>query len=81
MSQRGRQKPGRAVGRAGGRQAESTKEEAAASAQVTRDREVLVAALNAAEARIAALEQERLDILNRIDWVIDSLHNVLEGRS
>jgi hypothetical protein len=81
MSQRGRQKPGRVVGRGGGRQAETTKMEPAPAGQGPRDHEALLAALAAANARIAALEQERLDILNRIDWVIDSLHNVLEGRS
>jgi hypothetical protein len=77
MSQRGRQKPGRT----GGRQGEQQREIAGASAQEARDREALSAALAAAEARIAVLERERVDILNRIDWVIDSLHNVLEGRS
>ena len=36
----------------------------------------LKAELAAARARIAELEQKQADIINRIDWVIDSLHNL-----
>ena len=36
----------------------------------------LKAELVAARARIADLEQKQADIINRIDWVIDSLHNL-----
>lgn len=36
------------------------------------------AELEAARARIAELERSRADVLNRIDWVIDSLHNLGE---
>lgn len=32
--------------------------------------------LAAAQQRIAELEQRTADALNRIDWVIDSLHNL-----
>lgn len=35
--------------------------------------------LKAAQGRVADLEQLRAQALNRIDWAIDSLHNVLEG--
>lgn len=35
--------------------------------------------LKAAQSRVADLEQIRAQALNRIDWAIDSLHNVLEG--
>jgi len=34
--------------------------------------------LEEAHERITRLEQSRSEAVNRIDWVIDSLHNVLE---
>lgn len=34
--------------------------------------------LAAAQKRIAELEQRQTDIVNRIDWVIDSLHNLTD---
>ena len=36
----------------------------------------LEAELAAARARIAALEQKHEEVVNRIAWVIDSLHNL-----
>lgn len=39
---------------------------------------LLKAELAAARARIAELEQKHTEIINRIDWVIDSLHNLPE---
>ncbi len=38
----------------------------------------LQAELAVARARIAELEQRQTDIANRIDWVIDSLHNLTD---
>lgn len=38
----------------------------------------LRAELAAAQTRIAELEAIQSDIINRIDWVIDSLHNLSE---
>lgn len=38
----------------------------------------LEARLEAANARIAELERARDQVLDRIAWVVDSLHNVLE---
>ena len=38
----------------------------------------LRAELATARARIAELEQKQAEIVNRIDWVIDSLHNLPE---
>jgi chromosome segregation ATPase len=35
--------------------------------------------LEAARAEITRLEAARNDVANRIDWVIDSLHNILES--
>ena len=40
------------------------------------ERDRLAAELKAARERIAALEAAREQVLNRIDWVIDSLHSL-----
>jgi hypothetical protein len=44
-----------------------------------RERDQLKAQLTEALAIIAKLEQARDEAVNRIDWAIDSLHNVLES--
>ncbi|KAB2940089.1 MAG: hypothetical protein K8F92_01315 [Hyphomicrobium sp.] len=44
-----------------------------------RERDQLKAQLADAQALIAKLEQARDEAVNRIDWTIDSLHNVLES--
>ena len=36
--------------------------------------------LTAAHERISELERKHSEIVNRIDWVIDSLHNLTEER-
>lgn len=46
-----------------------------------RERDALKAELEAARGRIAELERNRDLVANRIDWVIDSLHNLLENRA
>jgi len=46
-----------------------------------RECERLKTQLAEANERIAALEQRRAEAVNRIDWVLDSLHNVLENGS
>ncbi len=43
-----------------------------------RERDRLKAQLQEAQERLARLEESRAEAVNRIDWVIDSLHNVLE---
>jgi hypothetical protein len=48
----------------------------AATDVVARVRE-LETELEEARARIRRLEEERDQVRNRIDWVIDSLHNVI----
>jgi len=47
-------------------------------AKIEQERDKLKAELAAAKSRISELERQREDVINRIDWVIDSLHNVLE---
>jgi hypothetical protein len=42
------------------------------------ERDALQAELAAARARIAELERTREQALNRIDWVIDSLHSLAD---
>lgn len=42
------------------------------------ERAALAGELETAKARIAKLEEARAQVINRIDWVIDSLHNLLE---
>jgi hypothetical protein len=51
-------------------------EDSAATGLEVRVRE-LEAELEEARARIRRLEKERDQVRNRIDWVIDSLHNVI----
>lgn len=51
---------------------------AAALRAVEAERDALRAELEVARARIAELERAREQVLNRIDWVIDSLHNLIE---
>ncbi len=43
------------------------------------ERDRLTAELAEAHARIAKLEAARTQVVNRIDWVIDSLQNLIEG--
>jgi chromosome segregation ATPase len=49
----------------------------AASADLPARLRLLEEELEEARARIRLLEQEREQVRNRIDWVIDSLHNVI----
>jgi len=46
-----------------------------------KERDRLKAHLEVAGARITSLEQGRDEAVNRIDWVIDSLHNVIESEA
>jgi chromosome segregation ATPase len=43
-----------------------------------RERDGLKAEIEAARARIATLEESRSQVVNRIDWVIDSLHTLVD---
>lgn len=60
---------------------ESVPKEATAEARIRAleaERDRLMAELSAAQTRISDLERSREQIVNRIDWVIDSLHSLLE---
>lgn len=79
MTQRDWQKKGRTAAATGG--SRTTKKPATALEQLERERDELRARLAAAEEHIKLLESQRLEVLNRIDWVIDSIHNVLERQN
>lgn len=86
MTQRDRQKKGRTAARAGSRVSRATsasdsKSPADIVEQLERERNELQSRLAAAETRIKLLESQRVEVLNRIDWVIDSIHNVLERQN
>lgn len=54
---------------------------AARITSLEKERDRLKAQLDVAGARIASLEQGRDEAVNRIDWVIDSLHNAIESEA
>lgn len=70
-------KPARKAAKSG---ASLKKLEAEARALKT-ERDSLRAELTAAKKRIAELEAINEDAVNRIDWVLDSLHTLLEKKS
>ncbi len=72
-----RQAPSRRTGRASA-SSRSTEwyDQRIKALEAERDR--LKNQLTEAEERIGRLEESRNETVNRIDWVIDSLHNVLE---
>lgn len=43
------------------------------------ERDELKAQLSAANARVRALEDTQKDVINRIDWVLDSIHNLVDS--
>ena len=49
--------------------------------ELKRERDAFETELAIAKAKIAALEAARTDAINRIDWVLDSLHTVLQDKS
>ncbi len=87
MTQRDRQKKGRAAAARASSRSTRTGSSAASKTRVSeleqleRERNDLRTRLEVAEARIRLLESQRLEVLNRIDWVIDSIHNVLERQN
>ncbi len=69
--------PRRAAGRGVG--TDSAERPASGLKSLERERDRLKVQLKEAEERIARLEESRTEAVNRIDWVINSLHNVLEN--
>lgn len=59
----------------------SAADPAARLAAVEAERDRLKAALESAQGRIAELETARAAVVNRIDWLIDSLGSALEKRA
>ncbi len=47
--------------------------------QVVAERDRLKIELEAANAQIALLKERHTQVVNQIDWVLDSLHNIVEG--
>jgi hypothetical protein len=82
MAQSKTGKPSRAAGRAA---RASEKEKAPGRARTSRptplehERDELRAELDAARQRITALEAQRSQAIDRIDWVIDSLQHMVES--
>lgn len=76
MKQRAKSKPPRNVEAGRGRAAGPV---ADAVTRLEQERDELKAELEAARRRIAELETARAQVLDRIDWAIDSLHNVIES--
>jgi hypothetical protein len=67
----------RQVGRAAPVEAKRTNGERITALEKERDQ--LKAQLASAQAQIIRLEQARDEAVSRIDWALDSLHNVLES--
>jgi hypothetical protein len=44
-----------------------------------RECETLRAELEAARTRVASLEKARTEVVNRIDWIVDSLHSLKQA--
>lgn len=61
--------------------AEAVQRLEARAKSLERERDGLKAELEAARAHITALENARSEAVNRIDWVIDSLHAVIDKAS
>ena len=53
----------------------------AAGTQLEQELRALKGELAAARARITELEQSRAQVVNRIDWIIDSLHNIRDRQA
>lgn len=78
VTQKGKRQavPARQGGRAGTGERKKTGGQIEA---LEKERDQLRAQLTAAQAQIAKLEQARDEAVGRIDWALDSLHNLLES--
>ncbi len=74
--------PSKAAGKPAGAKLTNAVEKLEAKFKVLqKERDALKKELAAANERIGQLEAQHTDAVNRIDWVIDSLHNLLEDKS
>ena len=79
MAQRDREKSRRAAARPGEAAAPDASPRLEARVKLLeRERDALKSELEAARARIASLEESRRQAANRIDWVIDALHGLID---
>jgi predicted RNase H-like nuclease (RuvC/YqgF family) len=79
MAQRERDKAKRGTARpkeSGAGHSDALQRLEARAKALERERDGLKAELERARARIAVLEERGSQVANRIDWVIDSLHNL-----
>jgi chromosome segregation ATPase len=79
MAQREKEKPKRGAARTAEPEigiSDAVQRLEAEAKSLVRERDVLRAELEMARARIKALESTHADVANRIEWVIDSLHNL-----
>ncbi len=81
MAQRVTRKSKRPAARRASAPLDSAERQGQRIKSLERERDRLKAQLAEANERLAALEGRRAEAVNRIDWVIDSLHNVLENGS
>ncbi len=77
MVQRAKEKVKRPSGRAKEQPAAAQSPETRVKA-LERERDMLKAELESARQKIAALEESRSAVANRIDWVIESLSGVVD---
>lgn len=81
MAQRETQKASRSAPRqadAASGMADAVQRLEARATALERERDRLKTELEAAQSRIAVLEESRRQAANRIDWVIDSLHSLVD---
>jgi hypothetical protein len=78
-ARKGRRPAARRRGEGVGASSDSTERQAQRIKALERERDRLKGQLEEAEARIARLQESRSEAVNRIDWVIDSLHNLIES--
>lgn len=81
VSRKGKRPAPRRAGERSGAAFDSADRQGQRIKLLERECERLKVELSEANERIAAIEQRRAEAVNRIDWVLDSLHNVLENGS
>ncbi len=79
--QQPRQAPVRVQARTGKRATARTSPEANSVDELRQQRDQLARELQAARAEIARLRAAQDDVINRIDWIIDSLNSLPESDS